>query len=81
MGIVQLAAPSGSNQDGTNTVLDDNIVLRANGVVLTGAQKRNYLAWRGYRNAQGTLVDDFGVPTNIGGNEGDIRPAPVLLRL
>lgn len=81
LGIVQLAAPAGSNQDGTNTVLDDNIVLRQNGVVLTGAQKRAFLAWRGYRNAQGVPVDDFGVPTNIGGNEGDIRPAPVLLRL
>ena len=81
MGIVQLAAPSGINQDGTNTVLDDNIVLRLNGAVLTGAQKRAYLAWRGYRNAQGVLVDDFGAPTDIDGNEGDIRPAPVLLRL
>jgi hypothetical protein len=81
MGVVQLAAPSGNNQDGTNTVLDDNIVLRQNGVILTGAQKRAFLAWRGYRNAQGVAVDDFGVPTNIGGNEGDIRPAPVLLRL
>ncbi|MCU0863903.1 MAG: hypothetical protein MUC36_08935 [Planctomycetes bacterium] len=81
MGIVQLAAPSGTNQDGTNTVLDDNIVLRLNGVPLQGAQKRAYLAWRGYRNAQGVLVDDFGAPTNINGNEGDIRPAPVLLRL
>jgi hypothetical protein len=81
MGIVQLAAPSGTNQDGTNTVLDDNIVLRLNGVPLQGAQKRAYLAWRGYRNAQGVPVDDFGAPTNINGNEGDIRPAPVLLRL
>ncbi|MBL9075969.1 MAG: hypothetical protein JNL08_00615 [Planctomycetes bacterium] len=81
LGIVQLAAPAGSNQDGTNTVLDDNIVLRHNGVPLTGAQKQAYLAWRGYRNAQGVLVDDFGAPTGIGGNEGDIRPAPVLLRL
>ena len=81
MGIVQLAAPSGNNQDGTNTVLDDNIVLRLNGLPLQGAQKRAYLAWRGYANAQGVLVDDFGVPTNIGSNEGDIRPAPVLLRL
>ena len=45
------------------------------------APKRAYLAWRGYANAQGVLVDDFGAPTNIQGNEGDIRPAPVLLRL
>jgi hypothetical protein len=62
-------------------VLADNVVLRQNGVVLQGAQKRTHLAWRGYRNAQGVLVDDFGTPTNIGGNEGDLRPAPVLLRL
>jgi hypothetical protein len=80
MGIVQLVVPSGTNQDGTNTVLDDNIVLRQNGLPLSGAQKRAFLAWRGFRNAQGVLVDDFGVPTNIGANEGDIRPAPVLLR-
>ncbi|MBM4061800.1 MAG: hypothetical protein FJ265_12000 [Planctomycetes bacterium] len=81
MGIVQLAARSGNNQDGTNTVLDDHIVLRQNGAMLSGAQKRAWLAWRGFRNAQGVYVDDFGAPTNINGNEGDIRPSPVLIRL
>jgi hypothetical protein len=79
MGIVELVTRPGTNADGTNTVLDDNISLFLNGVPLSGAQKIQYLAWRGFRNAQGVLVDDFGAPTNIGANEGDIRPAPVLL--
>ena len=79
MGIVQLVTRPGTNADGTNTVLDDNISLFLNGLPLSGAQKIQYLAWRGFSNALGVLVDDFGVPTNIGANEGDIRPAPVLL--
>lgn len=79
MGIVQMVTFAGSNADGTNTRFDDNILLFRNGLPLSGAQKQRYLAWRGYRNAQGVLVDDAGVPTNIQGNEGDIRPAPVLL--
>lgn len=83
MGVVQLMAPpgdpSGPNVDGTNTVLDDNIVVRRAGVITTGSQKQQLIAWRGFPNALGTLVDDAGNPTNIGANEGDIRPAPVLL--
>ncbi|MEY4829015.1 MAG: hypothetical protein RLZZ562_811 [Planctomycetota bacterium] len=83
MGVVQLMAPpgdpSGPNVDGTNTVLDDNIVIRRAGVISTGTQKQQLLAWRGFPNSLGTLVDDAGTPTNIGANEGDIRPAPVLL--
>ena len=46
MGIIQLMLPPGSNQDSTNTVLDDN-----------------------------------GKATNIGANEGDMRPSPVILPL
>jgi hypothetical protein len=82
MGIVQLMAPPGDNSlDGTNTRLDDNIHFRMPGqtINLTGAQKRQLLAWRGFPNAAGTFVDDFNNPTNIGNNEGDIRPAPTLL--
>ncbi|MBX3461947.1 MAG: hypothetical protein KF830_02165 [Planctomycetes bacterium] len=85
MGIVQLMVPPGTNAlDGTNTILDDNIqVLRTTTsgaiVELTGADKRQILAWRGFPNSAGTFVDDFGVPTNIGNNEGDIRPAPILM--
>lgn len=76
---MQLITPPGTNADGTNTVLDDNVVLIRNGLPLTGALKRQFLGWRSFRNAQGVLVDDAGVPTNIGANEGDIRPSPVLL--
>ncbi len=85
MGIVQLMAPPGDpaspgyNSDGTNTGLDDNIVFFRNGVQQTGAAKRDLLAWRGFPNAQGVLVDDFNTPINIGSNEGDIRPTPTLL--
>jgi hypothetical protein len=79
MGIVQLITPPGTNADGTNTVLDDNVVLFQNGFPMIGAAKRQFLGWRGFRNAQGVLVGDAGVPTNIGANEGDIRPSPVLL--
>ncbi|MFY9345795.1 MAG: hypothetical protein WAT39_25110, partial [Planctomycetota bacterium] len=82
MGVVQLMTPAGTgNPDGTNTILDDNIRVIRNGVLLGGAQKQRFLAWRGYVNAAGVRVDDFGVPTNIQGNEGDIRPAPALLPL
>jgi hypothetical protein len=79
MGIVQLMAPPGTNADGTNTVLDDNIRVLRQGIELSGALKQQMLAWRGFPNAQGTLVDDNGTPTNIGDNEGDIRPAPMLM--
>ena len=81
MGIVQLMAPPGNNGDGTNTVLDDSIILVKDGNLLFGAQKQRYLAWRGFQDQNGVFVDDFGQPTNIGRNEGDIRPAPVLLPL
>lgn len=79
MGAIQLMTFPGTNADGTNTVLDDNVNLFANGVLLTGATKQRFLAWRGYQNAVGVPVDDFGAPTNIGSNEGDIRPSPALL--
>ena len=81
MGIVELATRPGNNADGTNTVLDDNVVLMQNGAPLTGAAKQQFLAWRGFKNVAGVRVDDFGVPTNIGSNLGDIKPPPVLLPL
>lgn len=81
MGIVQLMTPPGNNADGTNTILDDNIRVMQNGAVVSGATKQRYLAWRGWPNAAGTLVDDFGQATAIGGAEGDVRPSPVLLPL
>ena len=83
MGIVELVVPIGNNSDGTNTIFDDNVhILDANGNRLTGAQKQRYIAWRGYFDpVQGRFEDDFGNPTNIGDNEGDIRPSPVLLPL
>ena len=82
MGIVQLMVPPGENlNDGTNTRLDDNILFRLPGssVDLNGAQKRQLIGWRGFPNVQGTFVDDFGNPTDIGNNEGDIRPSPTLM--
>jgi hypothetical protein len=80
MGIVQLMAPPGDNSsDGTNTRFDDNIAVFRGGVEQFGAAKQAILAWRGFPGADGTFVDDAGVPTNIGDDEGDIRPAPILL--
>jgi hypothetical protein len=82
MGIVQLMVPPGENlTDGTNTRLDDNIIFRLPGstIDINGVGKRHLLAWRGFPNASGTFVDDLNVPTNIGNNEGDIRPSPTLL--
>ena len=46
---------------------------------MTGPAKIRYLAWRGFPNASGALVDDFGKPTNIGASAGDFRPTPILL--
>jgi hypothetical protein len=81
MGVIELVTRPGNNADGTNTVLDDGIILVQNGQILLGAQKQRFLAWRGFPNAQGVPVDDSGTPTNIGSNEGDIRPTPILLPL
>ncbi|MEO6596127.1 MAG: Ig-like domain-containing protein [Planctomycetota bacterium] len=87
MGIVQLMAPGGDNSDGTNTRLDDSIYFYLPGALaiptlpnlLGAAAKRQLLAWRGFADANGIGLDDFGQPTGIGDDEGDIRPAPVLL--
>jgi hypothetical protein len=84
MGIVQLMVPPGTaatSTDNTNTILDDNIIFRLPGSTapIVGAGKRQLLAWRGFPNTAGTFVDDAGTPTNIGANEGDIRPSPILL--
>jgi len=81
MGIVQLMVPPGDNaSDGTNTVLDDNIRIFTGGVEANGQAKMDLLAWQGFPNAFGIGVDDQGQPVNPGGNdEGEIRPAPILL--
>ena len=84
MGIVQLMTPPGDpsvpSVDGTNTVLDDNIrVYDVFGQLATGTLKQELLAWRGFPNENGILVGDNGQEINIGANEGDIRPSPILL--
>lgn len=82
MGIVQLMVPPGENlTDGTNTRLDDNIQFLTPGSLneIVGAGKRQLLAWRGFPDVTNTFVDDAGNPTDIGNNEGDIRPAPTLM--
>lgn len=85
MGVVQLMAPAGDNSDGTNTRLDDNIVFYRGGVLATPAQKEALIGWRGFPNSSGQGVGDNGaVVFNYNtlakiDNEGDIRPAPILL--
>lgn len=79
LGVIQLIAPLGNNSDGTNTHLDDGILLARNGILLSGAEKQRFLGWRGFPNAQGVRVDDFGVPLPSGRTDGDIRPAPILI--
>ena len=84
MGIVQLMAPPGdpaTSNDGTNTILDDNIKVFSGGALAPPALKQSLLAWRGFPNSLGQGVDDSGALINPTGldNEGDIRPAPVLL--
>ena len=84
MGIVQLMVPPGdpaNNVDGTNTVLDDNIDVLVGGILVAGQQKQDLLAWRGFPNAFGQGVDDAGnvITPPHADNDGEIRPAPVLL--
>ncbi len=80
MGLVQLMVPVGrDNDDGTNTVLDDAITIVRHGVPLSGPEKQRYLSWRGFRDANGVFVDDFGNPTGTIGGQGDIRPDPMLM--
>ena len=82
LGIVQLMAPAGpdpSFDDGTNTILDDHIIIRDGENVLTGAAKQRYLGWRGMPDENGVGRDDKGVAVDLGDNVGDIRPAPLLL--
>ncbi|MBL8751498.1 MAG: hypothetical protein JNK78_20260 [Planctomycetes bacterium] len=82
MGIVQLMVPPGTvappGTDGTRTIFDDNIRVFQNGVQVSGATKEGILAWRGYPNAVGQLVDDNNNLLAVG-DEGDIRPSPMLL--
>jgi hypothetical protein len=86
MGIVQLMTPPGPHAaspaasfDGTNTRLDDNVEVWRGGQRTSGLDKQRLLAWRGFPDAAGEFVDDFGTPTAIGDDEGDIRPSPYLL--
>ena len=83
LGLVQLMAPAGDNSDGTNTVLDDNIhVLDSAGARVDAQTKMDYLAWRGFPRGSGQWVDDSNSPTYANlrpDDEGDIRPAPILL--
>jgi hypothetical protein len=72
-------APPGTNADGTNTTLDDNIRVVRLGVEQTGANKRQLLAWRGHPITATQSVDDFGIVISLGDAEGDIRPAPLLM--
>lgn len=81
LGLVELVTRPGNDADGTNTILDDGIDLYLNGVQLTGAQKSQYLGWRGFPDPQGVWVDDFGNPTKVGRGYGEMRPDPVLLPL
>ena len=59
--------------------LPPGFIIAKEGVTQTGQSKKDLIAWRGFPNASGVMVDDFNVATNIGANEGDIRPTPTLL--
>ena len=77
LGVIQLMAPPGpvgvgETPDNTNTVLDDRIKVFQNGVLQTGAAKQSLLAWRGFPDINGQLVDDNGVATNIGDSRIDV---------
>lgn len=81
LGIIQLMAPPGPNStpDGTNTILDDNIIIRDAGNIKTGADKQRFIAWRGTPDASGIFRDDGGNEVKLGDAEGDMRPSPMLL--
>jgi hypothetical protein len=84
MGVVQLMVPPGTaatSDDNTNTILDDNIVFRMPNSTtrIDGLAKQQLLAWRGFPNNAGVFVNDAGGTIDIGNNEGDIRPSPILL--
>lgn len=77
-GLLQLMAPVGTNQDGTNTVLDDRITLLRGATKLSGSEKQRYLAWRGWVDKNGRRIDDAGKPIAVS-RGGDMRPSPILL--
>ncbi len=93
LGVVQLHTRPGTDADLTGTVLDDNIHILDGTTRLTGIEKQRFLAWRGFPNQQGVWVNDFNNPTynnpsstpgypvwaTSANDEGDIRPAPILL--
>ena len=79
LGLIQLMAPAGGNGDGTNTILDDHIDLFVNGQPITGVAKAQALGWRGFPDANGTQVDDFGLPTMQPHGGGEMRPSPILM--
>lgn len=99
LGLVQLMAPPGDNaNDDTNTALDDRIYFYPDDRALQrgldsrdphqagafrGADKIDYLGWRGFTREDGTRRDDSGSVVRLRlfnqGGEGDIRPSPILL--
>ncbi len=84
MGLVQLMVPPGPDADGTGNRLDDNIRFvfqdaAGDTIEVAPQRKKELLAWRGWPNEEGILVDDLGNPTDIGDQEGDIRPSPIML--
>ncbi len=80
MGIVQLLVPPGDDDDGTGNRLDDNIVfVDQNNMDLPAARKVELLAWRGWPDETGQRTDDLGNPIDLGNEDGDIRPSPILL--
>jgi hypothetical protein len=80
LGVIQLMVPPGSdNADGTNTVLDDAITIVRNGIPLQGTEKQRFLGWRGFQSEYGIYLDDFGMPTDTIGGQGDMRPDPLLM--
>ncbi|MEO0481079.1 MAG: hypothetical protein AAF196_16535, partial [Planctomycetota bacterium] len=79
LGLIQIVTPPGQNADGTNTILDDSIVVRdPAGNILSGAMKQAALSWRGFPRAGGDGVDDQGNAIQLGVQVGDIHPPPLL---
>ncbi len=82
MGVVQiLVQPNDEDADNTGSKLDDSIVFRNNGGVITDpAERIRMIGWRGWADESGNRIDDFGNPITALG-DGDIRPAPILMPL
>ncbi|MCA8941195.1 MAG: hypothetical protein KDB80_01430 [Planctomycetes bacterium] len=84
MGIVQILVPPGEDDDGTGSFVDDNITFTNNGSPVGTNTKIELIAWRGWPDEEGVRRDDIGrsIATDLGiDDDGDIRPAPILLPL